>query len=236
MIRYFVTGTDTGVGKTTVAAALLGAAVARGLRASCMKPAESGCGTDDRGALVPLDALALWRAAGAIAALEEVCPYRFAAPVAPAVAAARAGQPIELSRITAAAARLTADDPDLFIAEGAGGLMVPYGPGIQASDLARALELPLLVVARDSLGTINHTLLTIDAARQRGLTVAGVILNNVGHTSPEDRADQDNAATIARESGVAVLGQVPHLGQLAAREADAAVAASLDLAALGFPL
>lgn len=204
MRSWFVTGTDTGVGKTTVAVAILEEAARRGLLTAAMKPAESGCPTGPDGALAPEDARKLQAACTLELALDAICPFRYAEPVAPGVAAARTGQPIDRAVILDRWRTLQALTPDLLLAEGAGGLLVPIGPGALVADLAMDLGAPLLIVARESLGTINHTLLTIEAARGRGLRVDAVILNPADGPTPET-AVASNADEIARASRCRVL-------------------------------
>ena len=226
MIQLFVTGTDTGVGKTTVACALLAAARARGLRAMAIKPVETGCARDPDGPLRPADALALERASrDPLARRETAAPdrpteptpistvYRFAAPLAPSVAARMAGDAVALAPIVRAVDRLRSLAPDLLLIEGAGGLLVPLSESTDMTDLAAALAVPLLVVARDSLGTINHTLLTLEAAAARGLRVAGVVLCAAA-PGTSDRDAARNADEIARRSRVPVLGRLGPLPDL----------------------
>jgi len=198
----FITGTDTGVGKTTVGRALLVLARRSGRRPIPFKPAETGCDPE------PSDALALWNAAGRPTAPERVCLYRFATPVAPAVAAGRAGVTIALAAIVAHAAQLAAEGDGLLV-EGAGGLLVPYAPRLTGADIAAALGLPVLVVARDELGTINHTALTLAEIDRRGLPTAGVLLCE---TRPRRTPDQlGNADAIEALTGLRPLGTIPHL-------------------------
>jgi dethiobiotin synthetase len=232
VIQLFVTGTDTGVGKTTVARALLAAARTRGLRADAMKPVETGCADPaNPGRLVPADAVALDLAANGGDPADRPIPssniFRFAAPLAPSVAAEREGRAVTLAPILRAVDRLRSLAPDLLIVEGAGGLLVPLSDLLDMTDLAAALAIPILVVARDGLGTINHTLLTLEAAAARALPVAGVILSAAEPAT--DRADADrNAIEIARRGRVAVLGRLPRLSD----EPDALAAAAerhLDL-------
>lgn len=193
----FVTGTDTGVGKTWVACRLAEAWTARGLKVGVFKPAESGGGAD---------AEALIRASGRGLPLALVRPYAFRRPLAPGVAAAQEGRRISLARIKRAYATLRGQG-DRMLVEGAGGLLVPYGPGLDGAGLAKALRLPLLVVARARLGTINHSLLTLEAARRRGLQVAAVVLN--GPRERRDPSIRGNAAVIRRLGRVKVLGPLP---------------------------
>lgn len=209
MPGLFVTGTDTGVGKTTVAAALLRAARARGLDVGAMKPAESGCARGADGALVPADALRLLRAAGGDDPLDRVCPFRLEAPLAPGIAAAREGVEVSLDAIEAAHRALAARHRHGVVVEGAGGLLVPLDAGFATvADLAVRLALPLLVVARPTLGTINHTALTVEAAAARGLACRGVILNAADAAAEE--AATENARAIERLTGVPVLACLPH--------------------------
>ena len=197
----FVTATDTGVGKTEVACAIVRAARAAGLDVGAMKPAQSGHARGE-----PSDAERLGEAAGGADPMDLVCPYTFAAPLAPAVAARLEGVEVSLPRILAAARALAARHAALVV-EGAGGLLTPLSERETYADLARALALPVLVVARAGLGTVNHTALTVEALRARGLEVAGVVLNRL---SPEgDPSEPYNAAAIERQSGARVLASLP---------------------------
>jgi dethiobiotin synthetase len=205
----FVTGTDTGVGKTTVAAAILAATRRRGLRVLATKPVESGCVDPAH----PADGELLRAAAGGGQPLDEVCPLRLAAPLAPAIAARRAGRALDLDAIVRPLRALLARDADLLLVEGAGGLLVPLTDGATIADLAVAVAAPLLLVARDALGTINHTSLSIEAARARGLTVRGVVLSS--GPAPTPAADvADNVRAIESLTGVPVLGHLPRLASL----------------------
>ena len=231
MIQLFVTGTDTDVGKTTVACAITAAARARGVRVQTWKPVESGCAAGPTGELLPADALAL--AAAERGHTPRAVPfhtvYRFAAPVAPSVAAAEVGQRVALAPLLRTAARLRSLAPDMLLIEGAGGLLVPLAPQLTIADLACALTAPLLLVARERLGTINHTLLTIEAAARRGLAIRGVVLNATGETSAADAEVQQNAAEIERCSGVPVLGHFPPAKDLGPTTLAAAAERHLDL-------
>src|SRR5918912_1688031 len=171
MRGLFVTATDTGVGKTEVACAIVRAARAGGVDVGAMKPAQSGHVAGE-----PSDAARLAQAAGGADPAELVCPYTFAAPLAPAVAARLAGVEVSFGRILDAARALAARHAALVV-EGAGGLLVPLTERETYADLAGALGLPVLVVARAGLGTVNHTALTVEALRARGLALAGVVLN-----------------------------------------------------------
>jgi len=199
----FVTGTDTGVGKTVVACALTRALWAAGVDVGVMKPCETGVGPAG-----PLDALALRGAAGAGDPLEDVCPQAFALPAAPAVAAAAEGRIVDLAGIRAAAARLRARHAFLLV-EGAGGLLVPLTASYSMADLAGELGLPLLVVARAALGTINHTLLTLEAAERRGLPLAGVVISHASDSLPD--AELRNLAALRGALGPRLVAELPYL-------------------------
>jgi dethiobiotin synthetase len=188
----FVTGTDTGVGKTFVTCALARKARAAGFRVFAFKPIETGC--DGVGA----DQAALAEAAGDVAR----GTYRLKMPAAPWVAARAEGVEIELDRITT---ELTAgpDQWDVFLVEAAGGWRVPLTREHDTSELARRCGLPVLIVARAGLGTINHTLLTIEAVRRDGLEIGGVVLSARPEDDPAFAAS--NAQQIHERSGQPVL-------------------------------
>jgi len=207
----FVTGTDTGVGKTTVSVGLLGAWRRRQLRLAALKPAETGCMPRHGETLWPEDAGRLREAAGLIdTPIALVCPNRYALPAAPSVAGRREQRPFDLNAVIRARDTMIQPGPDLLLVEGAGGLLVPYGNGVTAVDLAQALgPLSMLIVARAGLGTINHTALTVAELRRRDLRIAGVVLNRVHAES--DPSEADNAAEIHALTGVPVLGTLPHL-------------------------
>jgi dethiobiotin synthetase len=188
----FVTGTDTGVGKTVVAAAIAAALRAGGERVAAFKPVVTG--TDEPGDPDwPPDHVLLAAAAGCQP--ERVTPVTFGPAVSPHLAAELAGQPLDPARLRAAFAA-AATDAEVVVAEGVGGLLVPLADGWLVRDFARDTGLPLVVAARPGLGTINHTLLTLAAARAAGLHVAGVVLG----PWPElpSTMEADNRATIER--------------------------------------
>ncbi len=199
----FVTGTDTGVGKTVVACALVRALRREGLSVGVMKPIETGVGHDG-----PADALALRRAAGVDDPIECICPQRFALPAAPTVAAVAEDREVDLEAVRSAFATLAARYP-MLVVEGAGGLLVPAAKGTCMGDLAAELQLPLLIVSRAVLGTINHTLLTLEAAERRDLPLAGVVISHGnGRLNP---ADEANLAALRRELGDRLVGEIPPL-------------------------
>jgi dethiobiotin synthetase len=196
----FVTGTDTGVGKTFVTSALARRLAAGGRRVAAIKPAESGCRRGPDG-LWAEDAETIAAAAGDWQGSEERCLYRFEAALAPGVAAELEGRVLALEDAVAFVRRVAAR-ASVALVEGAGGWLVPLGGGQTIADLAVALSLPVLVVARGTLGTINHSLLTVQAIRARGLAVAGVVLS----VRPTDdlAAAHANRREIERHSAVPV--------------------------------
>lgn len=202
----FVTGTDTGVGKTIVSAVLARVLKNRGINVGVMKPVTSGC--PDAEPLISEDAQLLAFGAGIDPLPEESAPYRFKAPLAPSVAAAMEGKKINFSVIAEAYEEL-ASRHDFVIVEGAGGLMVPLAGGLLMADLANHLRLPLLVVARPNLGTVNHTLLTCFSARQLGLSVTGVIIN--GQEKEPGPAEEYAPHMIGSLSGAPILGVFPRI-------------------------
>ncbi|HEX3434799.1 MAG TPA: dethiobiotin synthase [Solirubrobacteraceae bacterium] len=180
MRGLFVTGTDTGVGKTVLSAALLAAMVAEGERVTAHKPAVTGLDEPTAGASAdawPADHELLGAAAEMPA--DEVAPLRYGPAVSPLLAAELAGETLQARRLLAAGAAAVADraeDDGTVIVEGVGGLLSPLADNLTVCDFAVSLRLPLLIAARPGLGTINHTLLTLQAARAAGLSVRAVVL------------------------------------------------------------
>ncbi|BCS53184.1 dethiobiotin synthase [Geobacter sp. SVR] len=201
----FVTGTDTGVGKTVVAAVLARLLRLRGVDVGVMKPVTSGC-REEHGSLISDDAELLCTAAG-IPCCPDVAPYLLREPLAPADAARIDGVRIDFEHIRECYDRLVSRH-EIVIVEGAGGLMVPLVGGLLVADLIRQLDLPLLVVARPALGTINHTVLTCFCAQQMGLSVAGVIINN--YPEQPGLAERGAPHQIGGLCGAPVLGLWPH--------------------------
>ena len=212
----FVTGTDTGVGKTRVAAGLTAALRQRGLQAGYFKPVQSGC-PEEGGRLIPTDARIAQELANLPEPLDLLTPITLRLPLAPGVAAAQEGIKVDLERVADVFLEL-ARRYEFLVVEGAGGLYVPLVDNdFLVLDLARWLKLPLLVVARAGLGTINHTALTVLAARRAGLPVAGVVLNRCSATP--GLAEQTNPAVIEAITGVPILGKVPEISNLESPEA-----------------
>ena len=204
MTGYFVAGTDTGVGKTEVARALL--LLLEGLRPRGLKPVETGCDPS-----APSDALALRGSA----ALDRVCPYRFRLPAAPLVAAEAEGREVDLRVIEA----LARDGDGPLIVEAAGGLLVPLaregGRVLTNLDLAQRLGLPVVLVGRAGLGTINHCALSAQALAARGLRIAAVVLNRVA--PDDDPTVATNPSLVAELTGARVLGPTPFVPEAAGR-------------------
>lgn len=193
MRGIFITGTDTGVGKTTVGATLARLIVARGTTVRARKPVETGCHSDhDR--LRPADAALLQAAAGAHEPLTRVCPFPFEAMVSAERAARLSGACLTLhDLVSACRAGVVADD--FLLVEGAGGLLSPLAEQTTVADLARALALPVLLVAPDRLGCLNQALLCTEALVARGLRCAAIVLNRL---SPAHPADLDNLDDLRR--------------------------------------
>ncbi len=236
MKGLFVTGTDTDVGKTVVTGALAAGLAARGQAVGVMKPAASGAQPGPAGQLLADDATFLLRAAGLGEAWRDlVSPYVFRAPLAPAVAAAEEGRVVSANVIERAYRALQQQFSPVLV-EGAGGLAVPLAESLLVADLAGRLQLPLVVVANPRLGTVNHTVLTVEYARSRGLRVAGVVLNGWDEGAA-GVLERSNVRYIERLAACPVVGKLPRLPQdVLAAPGDgrlAAVAeASLDLDAL----
>ena len=197
----FVTGTGTEVGKTVVAATIARTLAGGGRRVAVFKPAVTGL---DEG--VETDHELLRRAAGSSQVDEEIAPYRYGPPASPHLAAALAGEEIDPERLRQAA-KAAADGAEAIVCEGVGGLLVPLSPGYLVRDLAVDLGHPLVLVASPGLGTINHTLLTVEAARTGGLRVAAVVMTPwPGEPSVMERSNRE---TIARLGDVPVTGLPP---------------------------
>ena len=216
---YFLTGTDTEIGKTFITCALLHHAAQRGLKAAGIKPVAAG--TDDAG--VNEDVASIRAASNLALPPKIVNPYCFKAAIAPHIAAAEEGVSIDFAPIAAACdhARQLAD---LLIVEGVGGFRVPLGVDRDSADLAVALGLPVILVVGLRLGCINHALLTAAAIATRGLTLAGWVANRIDPAMPRQ---EENIAALAARLGAPLLGSVPHV----ADGGPAAAAACLSLPA-----
>jgi dethiobiotin synthetase len=201
----FVTGTDTGVGKTIVAGAIAHWFHQRGARVAVLKPVATGC-VRRREGLVSEDAEFLAHCADARHPLDLICPQRYVEPLAPAVAAERAGQPLDWAAIQRSIDLMTRDS-DVLIVEGVGGVMVPMDGRHTVLDVIQWLGLPTVVVARPGLGTINHTLLTVQALRERA-KVAGIVVNRYPAELPSV-AEETNLRALEKWGRVPLLCVVP---------------------------
>jgi dethiobiotin synthetase len=173
----FVTGTDTGVGKTRISAILAHQLKLRGLVVRPRKPVESGCLRGESG-LIPVDAATLQAAAGSDELLAQICPYRFESAISPERAAALVDENLKLDDVAAVCGQGVAKS-DFLLVEGAGGFYSPLAAGVLNADLAVELCLPVVLVVSDRLGAINQTLLAVEAIKRRGLTLAAVVVNQV---------------------------------------------------------
>lgn len=189
---YFITGTDTGVGKTHVACKLMRDYVAQGYKVIGMKPVAAGCDLVD-GEWVNEDVLKLELASNVKAPRELINPYSFKAAIAPHIAAEKAGVEIKMQVIHQALMRLT-DMADIVIVEGAGGFLVPLNDSESMADLAAALNIPIILVVGMKLGCINHSLLTIEAIKARNLILHGWVAN---HIDPNMQMLAENEASLA---------------------------------------
>jgi dethiobiotin synthetase len=203
----FITGTDTAVGKTLIAAGLVAALQDQGIDVGVMKPLESGAPCFGSSP-IPRDALYLKEIADVHDDLDLINPYCFQAPLAPGVAAEQEGVEIDLQRIKGMYEELKGRHT-FMVVEGAGGLLVPVAKGVLLSELIKLLGLPLIMVARSSLGTINHTLLSLSYCQREGLEVKGLIMSK--STPAADPSEASNAQVIAQFSTVPFLGQIPYL-------------------------
>jgi dethiobiotin synthetase len=197
----FVTATDTGVGKTVLAAAICAALAERGEKVAAFKPVVTGI--DEEPDEWPRDHELLARVATIRQKPSDVAPLSFGPAVSPHLAAEMAGDTIEPHEL-AAAARAAGEGADTLVCEGVGGILVPLTPGYLVRDLAVELDLPIVIAARTGLGTINHTLLTIEAARAVGLDVAGVVMTP--WPADPDEMVRSNKETIERFGNVQVVG------------------------------
>jgi len=203
----FFVGTDTGVGKTYVAALAARSLAEAGRRVGVYKPAASGCRQEGR-EIVSDDARVLWEAAGRPGDLQRVCPQRFLAPLAPHLAAAEEGRQLDAGLLRSGLDYWHARS-DVIVVEGVGGLMCPLGQKEYVADLVAEFRFPLIVVSRNALGTINLTLQTLMAAGsfRGGLPVAGIVLNHPA-PAPDHPSTAGNRQELASRCGCPILAEV----------------------------
>lgn len=204
----FITGTDTGVGKTHVAAIIARQLFADGRKVGVYKPAASGCSRTN-GVLVSGDAVALWNAAGQPGEFERVCPQCFEAPLAPHLAAIAEGRRLD-GRLLRQGIEYWRERSEIVLVEGAGGLMSPMGDHEYVADLAEEFGFPVIVVARNVLGTINQTLQTLITASvfREGLPIAGVVLNHPVAPAAKDASLSQNRRELAIRCVPPILAEV----------------------------
>ena len=196
----FVTGSDTGVGKTVIAGAIAAAIKAHGLDVGVMKPVASGAKKIE-GKLVSEDAVYLKKIIDSTDDDDLVNPVRLEPSIAPTMAASKSGVPIDIDKIWKAYEALT-NKHDFVVVEGIGGLMVPIDDTLFVADLVRKMDLALVIVSRDYLGTINHTLLTVEYARSRNIRIKGIVINMLKNGG-------DFVREIEKYSSVPILGTIP---------------------------
>jgi dethiobiotin synthetase len=210
----FIVGTDTNVGKTVVAAGLVLLLKKRGTKVGVIKPIATGC--EKRGSGLHSDDAAFLAAAVGIEDDRAVTPFRYALPLAPHIAAAREGNIIDSAAITHAC-REVISGHEFTVIEGIGGLLVPITGKYFVRDLIADLDLPVIIVGRIGLGTINHTLLTIEALRSHDREIQGIILNTT-NAGAAGIAEKTNPAALEELSGVPVLGVLPYISGLNIKE------------------
>jgi dethiobiotin synthetase len=196
----FVTGSDTGVGKTVIAGAIAAAIKAHGLDVGVMKPVAAGA-KEIEGKLVSEDAVYLKKIIDSTDDDALVNPILLKPPLAPAMAASKTGVPIDIDKIWKAYEELT-NKHDFLVVEGIGGLMVPIDDTLFVADLACNMDLPLVIVSSDYLGTINHTLLTVEYARSKNLRIKGIVINML-------KNGDDFVREIEKYSSAPILGTIP---------------------------
>jgi len=202
----FVTGTDTGVGKTIVGGGLAALLRNQGLKVGVMKPVETGCLQED-GSIVPADGKFLKDMAGLELPLDTIVPYQFKEPLAPWVAGKREGVEIAPDYLLEKFKEIS-QDADFVLVEGAGGILVPLAQDFFFLNLIKQFNLPLLIISRVELGAINHTLLTLRVAQMEGIAVVGVVFNCL---SPEKTiASETNPQVISSLTEVPIWGVIPH--------------------------
>ncbi len=210
---YFITGTDTNVGKTVVTACLLTLYRKHGVDTGVMKPIETGvdqnCSSESNS-----DAKFLLAVSGNKDPLEEISPIRLKPATSPLQAARITGQTLDINLILEKFEKLQAKH-DHILVEGVGGLLVPLTECYSVSNLIRDMNLPVIIVSRVSLGTINHTLLTVKVAQETGINIAGVILNHPESRSPNN-IEMEQASIIQELSNVPILGECPFIGPISA--------------------
>ncbi len=208
---FFITGTDTGVGKTVITAAIIKALHVRGISACAMKPIETGCARIGNN-LCPSDGMFLKKVAEMDEDMKYITPYCFETPVAPSLASGMEGKPVSIDVIARRFNSLLKKYHTVVV-EGVGGLLVPIKKDYFVIDLVRELKLPLIVVSRPSLGTLNHTLLTVNYALKEGINVTGIVVN-FSRPPGGDISEETNPYMLQKLSPVPFIGTFPYLNNL----------------------
>ncbi len=216
----FITGTDTGVGKTIVSAAIIRALVKKGIKVGAMKPVETGCARteirSENESLIPSDGMFLKEMAEMDDAIDLIVPVRYEHPLAPMVAADLENRPVDLDHIYRAY-NILSEKYEFMIVEGAGGLLVPITriknkkeKAYYMSDFTKDLKIPMIIVTRPVLGTINHTLLTINESIREGINVVGIVIN-YSHKAENTAAEKTNPDVLRELSPAPILGILPYV-------------------------
>jgi dethiobiotin synthetase len=226
---FFITGTDTGVGKTIVAGAVVTALKFLGVKTGVMKPVETGCSREG-GKLFPNDGLFLRRIADIDDPVALVTPCCFESPLSPMAAAEIDASQVNVEEIKKAF-RTMAAKYGAVVVEGIGGLMVPISKDYYVAELAAEIGLPLIIVARPGLGTINQTMLTLNHALRAGIDVAGIVIN---YSSPPEHslAEKTNPGVLSRIASAPLIGTFPYLKEVRGETIGNAVREALDLEAI----
>ena len=210
MKGIFITGTDTNVGKTFVAAGIASALKERGINVGVMKPIHTGC-KKRKGILIPEDSIRLAKSAGVTDPLELITPYTFIEPAAPSVAAMEEKILINIDRILNAFKTLS-EQHEYMIVEGIGGVLVPITRNFFVADLIKRLQMPALIVARPGLGTINHTMLTINCLKNRKIPIKGIVIN-YSKKGKNNLIEKRCHETIEALSRTPVIGVIPYMSE-----------------------
>ncbi len=223
---FFIAGTDTGVGKTVIAGAVIKAIHALGINACGMKPIETGCSVIGS-SLYPSDGMFLKKVAGMDENINQITPYCFETPVAPSLASEMEGRPVNIDSIIEKFHDLL-QRYQAVVVEGVGGILVPIRKDYFVIDLIKELGLPVIVVARPTLGTLNHTLLTVNYALKEGIRVSGVVVNFT-RRSEGTVAENTNPLILRQLCPAPVLGVFPYLDNLETQTIEKNAMKYLDL-------
>ncbi len=225
MTGIFVTGTDTGVGKTIISCGIAAALKEKKVDVGVFKPFLSGITRENPES----DTFLLKKMSGTALSDEEVTPFQFSEPLSPYVAAQLEGTSVQLDEVLERW-NMIKTKHEFFVVEGAGGIAVPLGESFLVSHLIKALELPVVIVARPDLGTINHTFLTVHYAREAGLKVAGIVINGASDT--RDPSQKTNPKMIEEWCEVPILGITPKLNDMTNEKIKKMVKDNVNIASL----